>query len=112
MVPTFHYEGGLHARIPAGPEAACLKAWQAGFALAGDVGIDVGGEFLQGDPLNRIARTADAQRVYGRVTAEEATILLIDPGPSPTVTWQPGWKQTRREAIPGVVLVTARRDSR
>ncbi len=32
---TFHYEGGLQARIPSPKEAACLEAWMAGLTGAG-----------------------------------------------------------------------------
>ncbi len=102
MAATFHYEGGLSSKIPAGPEAAALTAWKAGLALVGDAAP---GEFLQGAAVDRLARTGDAKHVYARVAAEEALILLIDPGPTPSVTWQAGWKEIRRKAIPGVLLV-------
>jgi hypothetical protein len=110
MAATFHYEGGLYSKIPAGPEAASLAAWKAGLALVGDP--VVGGEFLEGDAVGRLAATAGAQRVYARATADEAVILQLDPGPSPSLTWQAEWKEVRREAIPGVVLVRARRTGR
>jgi hypothetical protein len=109
MAATFHYEGGLYSKIPAGPEAASLAAWKAGLALVGDAAA---GELLQGTAVDRLARIGDAPHVYARVTAEEALVLLIDPGPTPSVTWQAGWKETRREAIPGVLLVQARRAAR
>ena len=31
MHATFHYEGGLHARIPTGVELACFRAWMDGW---------------------------------------------------------------------------------
>jgi hypothetical protein len=109
MAATFHYEGGLYSKIPAGPEATSLAAWKAGLALVGDAAA---GEFLQGAAVDRLAGTQGARRVYARVTAEEALVLLIGPGPAPSVTWETGWKETRREAIPGVLLVQARRAAR
>jgi len=34
MGATFHYEGGLHARLPSKSEAACLTAWMEGLLYA------------------------------------------------------------------------------
>jgi hypothetical protein len=99
----------LYSKIPAGPEAASLAAWKAGLALVGDAAA---GEFLQGTAVDRLAGTQGARRVYARVTAQEAWILLLDPGASPSVTWVAGWKEIRRKAIPGVLLVHARRAER
>jgi hypothetical protein len=31
---TFHYEGGLQARLPSATELACLDAWLAGLSAA------------------------------------------------------------------------------
>jgi hypothetical protein len=109
MAATFHYEGGLYSKIPAGPEAASLAAWKAGLALVGDAAA---GEFLQGTAVDRLAGTQGARRVYARVTIQEAWVLLLDPGTSPSVTWVAGWKEIRRKAIPGVLLVHARRAER
>ncbi|MEX2661102.1 MAG: hypothetical protein WD227_04190 [Vicinamibacterales bacterium] len=109
MAATFHYEGGLYSKIPAGPEAASLAAWKAGLALVGEAAA---GEFLLGAAIDRLARTGNARHVYARATAEDALVLLIDPGPAPSVTWEPGWNEVRREGIPGALLVQARRATR
>jgi len=109
MAATFHYEGGLYSRVPAGPEAASLAAWKAGLALVGEA---TAGEFLQGAVVDRLARTGGARHVYARATAEDALVLLIDPGSAPSVTWEAGWTEIRRKGIPGVLLVQARRAER
>ena len=110
MAATFHYEGGLHSKIPTGPEAACLAAWKRGLELIGETAG--GGEFLQAQAVARVARTEGAQQAYARVTADEATVLLVNPGASPSITWQTDWKETRREAIAGAALAQARRAGR
>ncbi|MEX2273399.1 MAG: hypothetical protein WD690_18155 [Vicinamibacterales bacterium] len=48
MHATFHYEGGLHARIPAGVENACFQAWREAWTLL-PRGIE-GGAFSQLEP--------------------------------------------------------------
>ena len=35
MYGTFHYEGGLQARIPEGVELACFNAWMDGLLAPG-----------------------------------------------------------------------------
>ena len=47
MAATFHYEGGLAAKIPSGREAAGVAAWQTGLALLDNVPLD--GEFVEGN---------------------------------------------------------------
>jgi hypothetical protein len=41
MHATFHYEGGLQARIPAGVEEACFQAWREAWTLL-PAGIETG----------------------------------------------------------------------
>jgi len=41
MYPTFHYEGGLQARIPEGIEAECFNAWSEAWTLL-PAGIEAG----------------------------------------------------------------------
>ena len=107
---TFHYEGGLHSRIPAGPEATSLSAWKAGLELVGEPRSE--GEFLQADAVGRIAKIDGRGRAYARVTSEGATILIVNPGESPLIALQPEWKEARRSAIPGALLINARRAQR
>lgn len=106
---TFHYEGGLHAKIPSGREAACLAAWQIGLAQLGDLKLD--GDFVQGEALAKVAQTSGARAAFGRVRAGQAVIVLVDPAPSVSVKPAPGWKQTRRSGVPGVQIAVLERPS-
>jgi hypothetical protein len=107
MEATFHYEGGLYSRIPAGPEAESLTAWKAGLELVGAPRHE--GEFLQPDAVSRIAKIESPGRAYARVTSEQATILIVNPGDAPSVTLQPEWKEASRKATPGALLIDLRR---
>jgi hypothetical protein len=107
---TFHYEGGLHSRIPTGPEADSLSAWKAGLELVGAPRHD--GEFLQPDAVSRIAKIDSPGRAYARVMPDTATILIVNAGDAPAVTLQPEWKEASRSAIPGALLINARRAQR
>jgi hypothetical protein len=109
MSATFHYEGGLHATIPAGREAACLAAWQLGLALLNDVPLD--GEFVAGKRLANIAGTTGVRAAFGRVGAGGAVLLLIDPAPSAALKPAAGWKEARRTGVPGVQIIFLERSS-
>ena len=106
---TFHYEGGLQTTIPKGREAACFAAWQLGTMLLDDVPVD--GRFVRDAELAAIAHTSGVRAAFGRVTGGRAVIVLIDPGPSLSLTFAAGWKETRRSGVPGVQVVLAERSS-
>jgi hypothetical protein len=105
---TFHYEGGLHARIPAGRELECLTAWSEGLDLLGELGE--GGRFLEGDDLAAIAKIQGVRAAFGRMVGPEVWIAGVDPAPGAAAGWGSGWKadgDPRR--APGVVLFRGRR---
>lgn len=106
---TFHYEGGLHAKIPSGREAACLAAWQLGLVLLDDLKLD--GDFVQGAALAKVAQTSGARAAFGSVSAGRAVIVLVDPAPALSVKPAPGWNETRRSGVPGVQVVVLERGS-
>ena len=106
MGGTFHYEGGLQARVPQGREAACLSAWLLGASLVRSVAP--ADDFLQGEAIARIARIGGVRAVYARASETTATILLIDPQ-QPDVSWAAGWTEERRAGVPGALVLTARK---
>lgn len=103
MGATFHYEGGLQARLPDAREAACLDAWMKGLALVPDAATR--GEFLDGNAVAGLARTDGARAAFARRQGDQATILLIDPAPAPSVKLSERWTEVRRSAAPGVLLI-------
>lgn len=107
MGATFHYEGGLQARLPDEREAACLDAWMKGLAVVPDAATR--GEFLQSDQVAALAQVEGAHAVFARRQGNKATILLIDPAPSASLRTEEGWTELRRSAAPGVMLVSLER---
>jgi hypothetical protein len=105
MGATFHYDGGVHTRLPQGTEVACFRAWKAGLALVPDDVIT--GEFVEGEAVARVATAKGARRTYARVSEKQASVLLVDPAPSVQITWSSEWRETRRNAAPGTILATA-----
>ena len=109
MGATFHYEGGLQANIPRGREAACLAAWQLGLALLNEMPVD--GELRERAQIADIMPTPPARAAFGRVTADRAVVLLIDPRPQASLTLATGWKEARRSGVPGVQILFLERSS-
>jgi hypothetical protein len=104
---TFHYEGGLHARLPGEREAACLDAWMEGLALVRDLPPDR--QVLDTDAVGGIAGVTGARAAFASTAGQTAAILLIEPSSDAQVTWRDGWREVRRTSAPGAQLVTATR---
>ncbi len=104
MAATFHYEGGLQARIPVGREAACLTAWRSGLALLDGLRLD--GEFLEGDEVRSLA-DVKARGVFARVSGQRALILLVDPPRDPPLILAENWSAIR--GVTGVQIIVAER---
>ena len=104
---TFHYEGGLQARLPGQREAACLDAWMRGLALVRDLPPDR--QVLDTEAVSGIAAVAGARAAFASTAGQTAAILLIEPSPEAQVTWRDGWREVRRTSAPGTQLITANR---
>lgn len=89
MGSTFHYEGGLQARIASGAELECLDAWSAGLDLLAD--MPDGGTFTAAEGLRAIARAHGHRAVFGRVFDDTAWVLGIDPAAGASITPLEGW---------------------
>jgi hypothetical protein len=104
---TFHYEGGLQARIPVDRELECLEAWNAGLDLLRS--LPEGGQLLSGDQLSKQAAIAGMRAAFGREYPNELWLLAIDPGPGASVKLADGWNQEIAQAARGVRVYHARR---
>jgi hypothetical protein len=104
---TFHYEGGLQAKIPAGRENDCFIAWRNGLALLDD--LPEGGAFVVADGLAKVAAVRDARAVFGRVYAREAWIVAIDPREKTSVAWGDGWRGHSSRRADGVIVFRSQR---
>jgi hypothetical protein len=102
---TFHYEGGLQARIPAGKELECFQAWSAGLDAAAS--MPAGGRFVAGADLTPIAAVSGTRAVFGRLYDREVWVVLIDPADG-KIEWKARWREASRVTLPGVVVVVGR----
>lgn len=94
MGATFHYEGGLQARIPADGELACFNAWNEAWTLLPE-GIEQLGKF-------EVAGSG-ASAEYRRFGDREGWVLMLPPARDPqSVT---GWKVAETTRLDGVTLM-------
>ncbi len=108
---TFHYEGGLHARIPEGRELACFNAWnEAWTTLPAD--IEQRGVFRKAGEEGAAVRGFDrgtALAVFERQDGNRAWVLVVRPGAGVTLRLVDGWKTTKTYRGGGVEVLTAER---
>jgi hypothetical protein len=103
---TFHYEGGLQARLPAGRELECFQAWSA--ALDAVAIVPPGGRFLASADLTSVVDVSGARAAFGRLYEKEVWVALIDPG-QVQIEWKAPWREGSRVALAGVVVVRGTR---
>ena len=101
---TFHYEGGLQARIPAGKELECFEAWSRG--LDAVASLPAGGRFVSSADVASIADVAGSRAVFARLYDKELWVVLVDPG-EVRIAWKAPWREGSRVALPGVLVVRA-----
>ena len=102
---TFHYEGGLQARVPAGKELECFEAWSKG--LDAVAGMPPAGRFLGTADLTSAAGVTGTRAAFGRLYDRELWVVLVDPG-DVKIEWKAPWREASRVALPGVLVVRAR----
>jgi hypothetical protein len=111
MGATFHYEGGLQARIPAGRELECFRAWLSGLRMLD--GLPAGGRFVDatsmGSMMGSIAKVAGARAAFARVFKAEVWLVLLEPSAQVSTGWKEGWQESSRNDAEGVALLRARR---
>jgi hypothetical protein len=100
---TFHYEGGLQARVPSGRELACFSAWSSGLDALN--AMPAGGEFRKAADLTGVASVSGARALFGRVYGSEAWLAVIDPAESMALEVGNGWREAGRKSLPGVAVV-------
>lgn len=108
---TFHYEGGLRGRIPAGRELACFQAWNSAWTLL-PLDIERQGMFRRaGEPgASVVAFPPDrALGVFERQTETEAWVLVVNPRPGFSAVWGDGWRISRVRRFEGAWIITARK---
>jgi hypothetical protein len=111
MGATFHYEGGLQARIATGRELECLEAWNQAWTLL-PADVEAGGTFRRaGDPEAAVRAFASdsALAVVERQRGNQAWVLVVDVRGEPALRWRTGWTPTGTRRLDGAWLITATR---
>jgi hypothetical protein len=106
---TFHYEGGLQARIPEGRELECFNAWNEASTLLPD-DVEQKGTFRAGGTPGAVVSGYNRQLlgVFERSTASGAWVLAIGAG-EPQLKLTTGWREARVRAFDGARLIELRR---
>jgi hypothetical protein len=104
---TFHYEGGLQARIPSGSELACFLAWRAALDLLSD--LPAGGHFLAGSELAKVGTVRGARAGFAREYGDEVWLVAVDPRDDTAIAWAEGWRLQTTRNSQGVRLFRGRR---
>jgi hypothetical protein len=109
MGATFHYEGGLQARIPTGRERQCFDKWNDAWSqLPGDV--EGTGVFHEaGAPEAAVASFARqrAAAVFERQGGSSAYVVALGVRGEPGIEWGNGWRASRTQRFGSVQLITA-----
>jgi hypothetical protein len=106
---TFHYEAGLQARVPEGPELECFNAWNEAWTLL-PPDIEQHGVFKVGGTPGTLITTYDRERtlaIYERADAARAWLLILGDGAA--VTLSDGWTIVESRRIEGGRLLTMAR---
>jgi hypothetical protein len=107
---TFHYEGGLQAKIPESRELDCFTAWDEAWSLL-PADVESQGRFAasgtQGSTVQGFDRKA-ALGVFERIAADRGWVLAVGPG-DPALKLAPGWKIAETKTFEGMRLVSVAR---
>ncbi len=108
---TFHYEGGLQAKIPEGRELACFNAWnEAWTLLPGD--IERRGVFRRAGEEGAAVRAFDAAAalaVFERQEGSRSWVVVVRPSRPVRLQWSESWSVTSMTRRAGVQIVVAQR---
>jgi hypothetical protein len=97
MGATFHYEDGLHARIPGGRQRAIFAAWREAWPLVpGDGTVTLSQVGGAGSPVQAV--NGEFIGAYAAVRGGEAWLLVIGTRGEVEVTWAAGWRPAEKRA--------------
>lgn len=92
---TFHYEGGLHARVPEGRQRECFDAWQEAWTLLpGDQPLTFGRPGAAGSPVRAVK--GDYVGAYVAFRDDRAWLLVVGARGPLEAVWADGWRPEAR----------------
>ena len=104
---TFHYSGGLQARIPEGRELQCFDAWNEAWALL-PADVEIQGTFALSGTTEAVVQAFDRATGYGvfeRIAGSRGWVLAVGPG-DPALRLAAGWSVQETRTFDGVRLLT------
>jgi hypothetical protein len=107
---TFHYEAGLHAKIPEGRERECFMAWREGAELTGPPPARprrIIGPSTDESPVR--SAPSPAAGTFVLLDSENAWVIGTDTDSFVEPEWKPGWTVVQKKRWPRSYLVHARR---
>jgi hypothetical protein len=107
---TFHYEGGLQARIPEGRELECFKAWNEAWDLL-PAEIESQGAFAAAGSQGAVVRDFDRKAAFGvfeRISSDRGWVLAVGSG-DPALKLASGWTIAETKTFEGARLITVAR---
>ena len=109
---TFHYEGGLQARIPSGRELECFDAWNEAWRLLPQDVAERGAFRRAGEDGSAVAAfdAGAAAAVFERRTEKDAWVVAVGVSGDPALRPSNGWRTAQTERAPGVLIVRLMRD--
>jgi hypothetical protein len=110
LYSTFHYEGGLQAKRPAGRELECFNAWREGVQLAEDGPRGIPQIMLLQGKAPARARVPAKGGAFAVLEGDRAWVLVFGEGAEASaIKWLGNWKPERPQRWPGLQLTTGRR---
>jgi hypothetical protein len=106
MGATFHYEGGLQAKIPTGRELQCFDAWNEAWTLLPD-DVETRGRFAVAGSPGAVVRSFDKASlgVFERIEDGRGWVLSLGSGDS-SLKLSPGWREEETKNFEGARLLT------
>ena len=109
---TFHYEGGLQAKVPQGRELECFNAWNEAWTLL-PAEVESQGAFAVSGAQSTAVQDFDrkaALGVFERIAGSRGWVLAVGPG-DPALKLADGWKIEAMKAFEGARLFTVARQA-
>jgi hypothetical protein len=110
MGATFHYEGGLQAKIPEGRELQCFNAWNEAWTLLPD-DVETTGTFAVAGNAGAVVQSFDNKTslgVFERIDDGRGWVLSLGSG-DPSLKLSPGWRVGETKVFEGARLLTVSR---
>ena len=107
---TFHYSGGLQARIPEGRELQCFNAWNEAWTLL-PADVEIQGTFAESGTTDTVVQAFDRATAFGvfeRIADRRGWVLAVGPG-DPALRLAAGWSVLESRTFEGVRLFTVAR---